>query len=130
MCLGLWILELSKTLMYEFSYDYVKLKYGEKSKLCYMDTDSFIVYKKNWYCDIYKDIAEDVETRFDTYELNRPSPKGQHKKSNSINERWIRGKHHDKFVGLRVKAYTYLRDHSSADKKAKGTKKVFHKKKT
>ena len=116
--------------MYEFSYDYVKLKYGEKSKLCYMDTDSFIVYKKNWYCDIYKDIAEDVETRFDTYELNRPSPKGQHKKSNSINERWIRGKHHDKFVGLRVKAYTYLRDHSSADKKAKGTKKVFHKKKT
>ena len=45
-CLGLWIPELSKTLMYEFSYDYVELKYGEKSKFCYMDTDSFILYKK------------------------------------------------------------------------------------
>ena len=75
--------------------------------------------------DIYKDIAEDVETRFDTsnFELNRPSPKGKHKKRNWINERWIRGKHHDKFVGLRAKTYTYLRDHSIEDKKAKGTKK-------
>ena len=45
-CLGLSILELSKILMYEFLYDYVKPKYDEKSKLCYMDTDSFIVYIK------------------------------------------------------------------------------------
>ena len=44
--LGLSILESSKILMYEFWYDYVKLKYGEKAKLCYMDTDSFIVYIK------------------------------------------------------------------------------------
>ena len=44
--LGLSILELSKILMYEFWYDYVKPKYGEKAKLCYMDTDSFIVYIK------------------------------------------------------------------------------------
>ena len=68
--LGLLILELSKILMYEFWYDYVKPKYGEKAKLCYMDTDSFIVYIKT--DDIYKDIAEDVETRFDTsnYELD------------------------------------------------------------
>ena len=73
--LGLSILELSKILMYEFWYDYVKPKYGEKAKLCYMDTDSFIVYIKTDY--IYKDIAEDVETRFDTsnYELDRPLPK-------------------------------------------------------
>ena len=62
--LGLSILELSKILMYEFWYDYVKPKYGEKAKLCYMDTDSFIVYIKT--DDIYKDIAEDVETRLDT----------------------------------------------------------------
>ena len=62
--LGLSILELSKILMYEFWYDYVKPKYGEKAKLCYMDTNSFIVYIKT--DDIYKDIAEDVETRFDT----------------------------------------------------------------
>ena len=73
--LRLPILELSKTLMYEFWYDYVKPKYGEKAKLCYMDTDSFIAYTKT--DDIYKDIAEDVETGFDTsnYELDRPLPK-------------------------------------------------------
>ena len=62
--LGLSILELSKILMYEFWYDYVKPKYGKKAKLCYMDTDSFIVYIKT--DAIYKDIEEDVETRFDT----------------------------------------------------------------
>ena len=61
---GLSILELSKTLIYEFWYDYVKPKYGEKVKLCYMNRDSFIVYIKTE--DVYKDIAEDVETRFDT----------------------------------------------------------------
>ena len=84
---GLSILELSKILMYEFWYDYVKPKYGEKVKLCYMDTDSFIVYIKTE--DIYKDIAEDVETRFDTsnYELDRPLPKGKNKNSDWINER-------------------------------------------
>ena len=50
--------------MYEFWYDYVKPKYGVKAKLCYMDADSFIVYIKTG--DIYKDIAKDVETIFDT----------------------------------------------------------------
>ena len=79
-CLGLSILGLSKILMYEFCYDYVKPKYGEKTKLCYMDTDSFIVYIKT--DDICKDIAEDVESRFDTskYELDRPLPKEKNKK--------------------------------------------------
>ena len=50
--------------MYEFWYDYVKPKYDQKAKLCYMDTNSFIVYIKT--DDIYKDIAEDVEIRFHT----------------------------------------------------------------
>ena len=74
-CLGISVLELSKIIMYKFWYDLVKPKYGEKAKLCNMDTDSFIVYIKN-IC-IYKDIAEDVETRFDTsdYELERLLPK-------------------------------------------------------
>ena len=49
--------------MYEFSYDYVKLKYGENAQLCYIDTEGFIVHVK--IDEIYKDIAEDVETRFD-----------------------------------------------------------------
>ena len=69
--LGLSILELSKILMYEFWYDYVKPKFGEKAKLCYMDTDSFIVHIK--IDDIFRDITEDVRTRFDTsdFELGR-----------------------------------------------------------
>ena len=62
--LGLSILDLSKTVMYEFWYDYVKPTYGENAKICYMDTDSFIVHVKT--DDFYKDIAEDVETKFDT----------------------------------------------------------------
>ena len=63
------MLELIRMLMYEFWYDYVKPKYGKKAKLCYKDTDSFIVYIKT--DDIYKDIAKSVEKRFDTskYEL-------------------------------------------------------------
>ena len=66
--------------MYESWYDYGKLKYGEKAKLCYMDTDSLIVYIKT--NDIYKDIAENVETRYDTsnYQLHRLLPKGKNKK--------------------------------------------------
>ena len=66
--------------MHEFWYEYVKLNNGENAKFCYMDTGSFIVYIKT--DDIYKDIAEDVETRFDTsnYELDRPLPKGKNKK--------------------------------------------------
>ena len=72
--LGLSILDLSKTVMYEFWYDYVKPKYGENAKLCYMDTGSFIVHVETK--DTYKDIAENVETRFGTsnFELNRLLP--------------------------------------------------------
>ena len=55
-------LGLSKIVLYEFWYDNVKPKYGEKAKFCCMDTKSFIVYVKT--DDVYKDIAEDVETRF------------------------------------------------------------------
>ena len=63
--LGRPILELLLLmLMYEFWFDYVKPKYGKKSQLCYMDTDSFIVSIKISY--IYKDSAENVETRSDT----------------------------------------------------------------
>ena len=64
MYLRLSILHISKTLMYEFWYDYIKPKYEQNAKLCYMDTDSFIIYIK--IEDVYKDIADDVEKRFDT----------------------------------------------------------------
>ena len=78
--LGLSILYLSKTAMYEFWYDYVKPEYRENANLCYIDTDSFIFHVKTE--DIYKDIAEDVETRFDTsnLEIDRPLPKEKNKK--------------------------------------------------
>ena len=73
-CLGLSILEISKILMYEFWYDYTKPKYGDNVKLCYMDTDSFIMNIKTE--DFYKDIADDVGKEFDTsnYEVDRPYP--------------------------------------------------------
>ena len=73
--LGLLIQELSIILMYEFWYDYVKPKYGQKkTEVCYMDKDSFIAYIKT--DDTYKDLEEIIETRFDTsnYNLDRPLP--------------------------------------------------------
>ena len=78
--LGLSILYISKILMYEFWYDYMKPKYDNNVKLCYMDTDSFIISIKTE--DFYKDIASDVENRFDTsnYEVNRPLRTGKNKK--------------------------------------------------
>ena len=125
--LGLSILELSKILMYELWYDYGKPKDSEKAKLCYMDTDSFTVYIKT--DDIYKDIVEDVETRFDTsnYELDRPLPKGKNKKVIGLMKDELGGKIITKFVGLRAKTYNYLIDDGNEDKKAKGTKKMCHK---
>ena len=78
--LGLAILDISKTLMYKFWYGYMKPKYGDNVKLCYMDTDSFIFYVKTE--DFYKDIANDVQKRFDTshYKVDRPLPMGKNKK--------------------------------------------------
>ena len=127
--LGLSLLELSKILMYEFWYDYLKPKYGKKAKLCCMDTDSFIGYIKT--DDIYKDIAEDVETRFDTsnYELERLLPKGKNKKVIALMKDELGTKVMTKFLGLRAKTYSYLIDDSSKDKKAKGTKKCVIKRK-
>ena len=78
--LGLSILEISKISMYEFWYDYMKPKYNYNIKLCYMDADSFVMNIKTE--DFYKDIANDVEKRFDisNYEVNRPLPTGKNKK--------------------------------------------------
>ena len=109
--------------MYGFWYDYVKPRYGKKAKFCYMDTNNFIVYIKT--DDIYKDIGEDVETRFDTsnYELDRPLPKGKNKNSNWINERLIRWKSHGKICWIKSENNSYLTDDVSEDKITKDTKK-------
>ena len=73
-CLGQAILDISKTLMYEFYYDYLKPKYGDKVKLCYINRDNFIIHIPTE--DFYKNIADDVCKWFDTSgydkKLNRP----------------------------------------------------------
>ena len=85
--LDLSILEIGKALMYEFWYDYTKPKYQQNAKLCYMDTDSFVIHINTE--NVYEDIANDVEKRFDTsyYEINGPLPSRKNKKSNRVNER-------------------------------------------
>ena len=115
--LGLSILDISKILMYEFWYDYMKPKYGNDMKLCYMDTDSFIMsIKTNGF---YKDIANDVEKRFDTsnYEVNRPLPTGKNKKVIRLMKDELGGKIITEFVTLRPKTYSYLMDDCKEDKK-------------
>ena len=81
--------------------------------------------------DIYEDIAEDVQIRFDTsnYELNRPMPKGKNKKVTGLMKYELGGKIMTKFVRLRAKTYNYLIDDGSEDKKANGTKKLVIKRK-
>ena len=99
--LGLSILEISKTLMYEFWYDYMKPKYANNVKLCYMDTGSFIMnIKAN---DFYEDISNDVENRFGTsnYEVNRPLPTGKNKKIIGLMKDELGGKIITEFVTLR-----------------------------
>ena len=126
--LGLSILEISKTIMYEFWYDYVKKKYGDMVKLCYMDTDSLIMNIKTKA--FYKDIAQDVEERFDTsnYDVDRPLPKGKNKKVIGLMKDELGGGIITEFVALRPKTYSYMTDEFIEMKKAKGTKKCVIKK--
>ena len=121
--LGLSILDISKILMHEFWYDYIKRKYGNDLKLCYMDTDSFVMNNK--IEDFYKDIANDVEKWFDTsnYEVNRPLPTAKIKKVIGLMKDELGGKIITELVPLRPKTYSYLTDDGKEDKKAKGTKK-------
>ena len=106
----------------------MKPKYDNNVKLCYMDTDSFIMdIKTN---DFYKDIANDVENRFDTsnYEVNRPLPMGKNKKVIGLKKDEQGGNIIMEFVTSRPKTYSYLTDDDKEDKKAKGTKKCVIKK--
>ena len=127
--LRLSILDLSKTVMYEFWYDYVKPKYGGNAKFCYMNRVSFIVYVKT--NNIYKDFAEDVETRSDTsnFELDNSLPKGKNKKVIGLMKDELRGQIMEGFVKLRAKIYSYLKDDNEEDKKAQDTKKCVIKRK-
>ena len=111
--LGMSILDISKTLMYEFWYDYIKPKYGDRAKLCYMDTDdSFVIYIETE--DLYKDNANDVERWFDTsnYDENktgkRPLLIGKNKKVIGLFKDESGGKIMEEFFALRSETYSYL----------------------
>ena len=126
--LGQAILDLSKTIMYEFHCDYLKKMYNwEDWKLLYMDPDSLVYNVKTE--DFYKDIAEDVETRFDTsgYEPDRPLPIGKNKKVIVLMKDELGGKILKEFVSLRPKMYNY-RVGKDEPNKCKGIKKCLVKK--
>ena len=107
----------------------MKPKYGDNVKFCYMDTGSFIMHIKTE--DFYKDIANDVEKRFDTanYEINRSLPTGKNKKVIELMKDELGGKVMTELVVLRPKTYSYLMDDGGSDKKSKGTKKCVIKRK-
>ena len=121
--LGQAILDLSKIVMYEFHYDYMKRKYDDNSfTLCYMDTDSLIYdIKTN---DFYKDIADDVADRLDTssYNTDRPLPVRSNKKVIGLMKDELGGGIMSEFMTLRPKMYAY-KVGSTESKKCKGIKK-------
>ena len=124
--LGMCILDLSKTIMYDFHYNYIKSKYGEKAKLLFSDTDS-LMYEIQTE-DFYKDISGDVKDRFDTsdYPENHPSgiPTGINKKVLGKMKDEAAGKIIKEFVGLRAKLYSYkMYEGEEEIKKCKGIKK-------
>ena len=121
--LGLSIPDISKITMYEFWYDFIKIKYESRAKLCYMDTDSFIINIKTE--DFYKDISENVMERFDTsnYIYNRPLPINVNKKVVGLMKDELGGGIITEFVALRPKAYSYKTDDNIELKKARGRKK-------
>ena len=123
--LGQAILDISKTLMYEFWYNYIKPKYGDNARLCYTDTDSFIIYTETE--DFYKDISNDVDRWLDTsnYDKNneRPLPIGKNKKVIGLFKNELGEKIMTEFIALGAKIYAYLMEDGSEHKKAKGTKK-------
>ena len=122
--LGMCILDLSKTIMYDFHYNYIKPKYGDKAKLLFTDTDS-LMYEIETE-DFFKDISEDVKDRFDTsdYPENHPSgiPTGINKKVLGMFKDEAAGKIIKEFVGLRAKLYSYKMDKGEESKKCKGIK--------
>ena len=122
------MLDLSKTIMYEFHYDYMKCKYpDDELKLCYMDTDSLIYSIKTE--DFYKDIVDDVETRFDTsgYIPAQPLPVALNKKVIGLMKDELGGEIMREFISLWPKMYSY-KVGNSEPKKCKGIKKCVVKK--
>ena len=124
--LGMSILDLSKTLMFDFHYKYIKPKYGKEAKLLFTDTDSFLYEIQTE--DFYKDISGDVKDRFDTseYPEGHPSeiPTGINKKVLGMFKDEAKGKNIKEFVGLRAKLYSFKMEKGKENKRCKGIKKA------
>ncbi|XP_065642822.1 uncharacterized protein LOC136074432 [Hydra vulgaris] len=126
--LGMSILELSKTLMYEFHYDYIKNKYADRAKLLFTDTDSLTYEIKTE--DFYSNISKDIESKFESSEFNPKHPAinnlgfkvGLNKKVIGMFKDETGGAQIEEFVGLRLKLYSY-KVHGKDNKKYKGVKK-------
>ena len=120
---GVSILDISKILMYQFWYDYIKPKYQDRGNLCYMDTECFVIHIKTE--KFYENIANNIEKLFEISSYNeddkRPLPIGKNKKVISIFKDELGGKIMI-FVGLIAKTYAYSMDEDTEHKKAKGTK--------
>ena len=110
--LGQSILDISKTLMYEFWYGYLKPKYNDKMKLCYTDADSFVIEVKAE--DLYVDISNDIEKCYDTSNCdkndNRPLPIGINKKIPDLFKNELGGKIMNEFCAIRAKTYAFTVD--------------------
>ena len=122
---GMSILDISKTLMHKFWFDYIKLKYGDRAKLCFTDTDSFVIHIMTE--DFFENIYDVVKVWFDisNYDENdkRPVLISMNKKVIGLFKDELGGKVMKEFVALRGKTYAYLMDDGSEKEKAKGTKK-------
>ena len=129
--LGMSILGISKILMSKFWYEYTRPKYGDRTKLCYTDTDSFIIYIKTE--DFFEDISSDSEKWYHTsnYDKNdkKSLPIGKNKKVPGLFKDELGGKIITEFVALRAKAYSYLDDDGNEHKRSKGTKRCVIKQK-
>ena len=127
---GQSILDLSKTLMFDFHYNYIKNKYGKKAELLFTDTDSLMYHIKTK--DFYKDINDDIKDKFDTsdYPTNHKSgiQTGLNKKVIGMFKDEVSGKQITHFVGLRPKLYSFKVEGEYELKKCKGIKKNIVKK--
>ena len=123
--LGMSILDLSKTLMYQFHYDYVKPKWGNKSELLFTDTDSLCYEIRT--DDVYKDISGDIDEWYDTSGYDKNHPSGLHSNKNKKAIGFMKdecgGNDITEFVGLRPKSYAYETVSGEVEKKCKGVKK-------
>ena len=124
------ILDLSKSLMYDFHYNYIKTKYGDKAKLLFTDTDSRAYEIRT--NDFYKEIKPDIEKLFDTSDYPTNHPSGNKTELNSkvlgMFKDEAGGKQIVEFVGLIAKRYSYKMLDGSEDKKMQGVDKECYKK--